>query len=181
MPRVNPYLESFSGRAMILSMSDQAWLFLTTVAAGFVMGFVYDIFRIIRRTIPHRQWIVQIEDIIYWTSCSLLMFIFLLHENYGEIRFFSIVGAALGMILYFISLSPLFLKVSVTLIMFLQKVVMAVARILLTPVRWLIKLLTPPLKWMLAVSRKNTGHIKRAGKGRLRRLRRSILVMMKKV
>lgn len=170
---------------MILSMSGQAWLFLSTVAAGFVMGFIYDIFRVIRKSLPHRHWMVQIEDIIYWSACSVLMFVFLLHENYGEIRFFAIAGAALGMVTYFVSLSAIVLKVSVTLINFLKKVIMTVARILFTPVRWLLrllkKLLAPPLKSLKATARKNTGYIKRGSAAKLRNLRRNFIVMLRKV
>ena len=117
---------------MILSMSGQAWLFLFTVITGFVIGFVYDIFRILRKTIPHNHFMVQLEDILYWICVSLLMFYFMLHRNYGEIRLFSIAGAALGGVLYFLTLSLIIMKTSVAVIEFIKRIL----TFLLGPVKW---------------------------------------------
>ena len=170
---------------MILSMSGQAWLFLTTVAAGFVIGFAYDIFRIARKTVRHSHFMVQLEDVMYWLAVSLLMFYFMLHSNYGEIRFFSIVGAAIGMTLYFCSISPAVVKVSVAVIEFMQKVLFTVARILLAPVRLAIKILKPPCRWLIKWIRRQVGgktrYIKRGATAKLRNAGRNVRVMLKKV
>ena len=170
---------------MILSMSGQAWLFLATAAAGFVIGFVYDIFRIIRKTVPHRPFAVQIEDTVYWVSVSLLMFYFMLHRNYGEIRFFSIVGVALGMTIYFTSLSVVVLKVSVAVITFFQRVFFTAARIILWPIRMTIKILLPPGRWLYRKARlsarKKVQYVKRSCAAKFRAMRRSAYVMLKKV
>ena len=96
-------------------------------------------FRIIRKNIKHKPWFVQVEDVFYWLVVSLMMFYFVLQQNYAEIRFFVIIGAVLGTLLYFNSLSPLVIKVSVKIICFVQKMLFAVAWILLWPVRLLIK------------------------------------------
>ena len=166
---------------MILSMSGQAWLFLGTAAAGFVIGFVYDIFRILRKTVPHRQIAVQIEDCLYWAAVSFMMFYFMLHSNYGEVRFFSIVGAALGMILYFYSLSPLVMAVSIAVIRFMQRVLLTAARIILTPIRLVAKILKPPGKWLYRKTRSMIRLVKRSGFKKLRLIRRNIFVILKKV
>ena len=133
---------------MILSVSDQAVLFMTTVAIGFMIGFVYDLFRIARKTIPHTHIMVQIEDLLFWLLVTLLMFYLMLNRNYGEIRFFSIAGAALGAVLYFCSASILVMRVSVAIISFVQKIVATVVRIVFAPVRMF---LLPPAKWVLRV------------------------------
>ena len=159
---------------MILSMSGQAWLFLSTVAIGFVMGFFYDVFRILRKTVPHRHWAVQLEDILYWAGVTFIIFYFMLHRNYGEVRFFSIAGAAVGMVIYFNSLSVLILKVSLTVIQFLQRVFLTAARIVLAPVRLLFRLFVPPGKWLYRFAR-------RVLSARLRTLYRNIFVVFKKV
>ena len=132
---------------MILSMSGQAWLFLFTVITGFVIGFIYDIFRILRKTIPHSYLMVQLEDILYWICVSLLMFYFMLHRNYGEIRLFSIAGAALGGVLYFLTLSPVIIKVSVAVIGFFKRIIL----FLLDPIKWFCKIL---LKGVRAIKQK---------------------------
>lgn len=169
---------------MILSMSEQAWLFLSTVVIGFFIGFLYDIFRVLRRTVPHRAFVVQIEDVLYWGCASVLMFYFMLFRNYGEIRFFSIVGAVVGVVLYFCSLSRVFMSAAVAFIEFMKKVVATAVRILLGPVRLLIRLLTPLAKQMLRLARSSRGklqYIKRAKSAKARKIRRNIHVMLKKV
>ena len=169
---------------MILSMSGQAWLFLSTVVAGFAIGLFYDLFRITRKTVRHKAWLVQIEDVLYWSVASVLMFYFLLQRNHGEIRFFIIIGAAVGMISYFYTLSPLIVKVSVAVISFFKRVLFTVARILLVPIRMLIKLLkilAKPFIWLAKYIRGKMYFVKRGSRNRLRSLRRSARVVLKKV
>lgn len=166
---------------MILSMSGQAWLFFGTVAAGFAIGLVYDFFRILRRVLSHRQWLVQLEDAIYWLVVSFLMFYFMLQQNYGEIRFFSIVGAALGLVIYFCSISLVFMRVAVAVIEFLQRVFATVFRIVLAPLRFLVRILLPPVKWLIRGGRKKVRHVKRGGAAKIRGIRRNFNVILKKV
>jgi len=170
---------------MILSMSEQTVLFLTTVAAGVVMGFVYDLFRIIRKSFPHNSLMVQFEDIIYWAAVSFLMFYFMLHRNYGEIRFFSIVGAALGMIIYFFTFSVLIMKVAGAVIDVVQRVLLAVLRILLWPFKVLLRLLLwifkPPIRWLGRKFRKQTQFVKLKFYAYLRKVRRHLRIVLRKV
>jgi len=104
-------------------MSDQAVSFLATAAAGAVLGLFYDFFRIFRRVVRHKTAATTIEDAIFWLVSTLLMFIFLLHRNFGEIRGFTFMGMALGAIIYFLTLSPKFTKFAVAVLRPLKKVV----------------------------------------------------------
>jgi spore cortex biosynthesis protein YabQ len=76
---------------MILSMSGQAWLFLSTVLAGAVIGLFFDVFRILRRTVPFlaKPVAVQFEDLFFWLLVTGATFYFMLNQNFGEIRLFS--------------------------------------------------------------------------------------------
>ena len=162
---------------MILSMSGQMWLFLSTVAAGFVIGLLYDIFRIMRKTVRHSGWAVQLEDILFWLCTTVIMFYFMLHRNYGEIRFFSIVGSSLGMILYFNSLSIFVVKACVSVIQFLKNAVSAIVRVILIPVRLSIKILTP----LLRVFKRLLRYIRTLIYNNLRAAKRSVFLILKKV
>lgn len=81
---------------------------LATIFLGMVMTFLYDCLRIIRRVIRHNQWITSIEDFLYCCSCFILSFMLLYRENNGMIRWFSVVGVAIGMMIYKVTLSPLY-------------------------------------------------------------------------
>ena len=86
---------------MILSMSGQAWIFLACVALGFAVGFKYDLVRVFRRVVRHRNFAVQIEDGLFWVMAALAVFYFLLRQNFGEVRAFAVAGVIIGMGLYF--------------------------------------------------------------------------------
>lgn len=85
-------------------MSDtiiREWYFmLYSIAAGIGMAFAYDFLRLFRRLVKHRRWLVDMEDILYWTACFLLSFYLLYYGNNGVLRFFAVIGAGAGMCLY---------------------------------------------------------------------------------
>ena len=83
---------------MILSISEQAELFFCVFAAGCAAGVVYDIIEVFRMNFPHKKTLVCIEDLIYWMSVIILLFLFMLEKNYAEILLFDIIGFFLGML-----------------------------------------------------------------------------------
>lgn len=129
---------------MILSMSDQASLFLTTIIIGICIAFVYDWIRVLRNIIRHPNFIMQLEDGLYWISVSLFIFFIMLNKNYGEIRAFSICGVFLGMIIYFFTISYYFMKFSLSIVNFLKKIIILIIKIILTPIKLILKLLNYP-------------------------------------
>lgn len=139
---------------MILSMENQALLFLTAVLIGAVSAFIFDIFRLLRKIMKHPDFLVQFEDVIYWLVVSFIMFYVMLLNNYGEIRFFLILGFSLGMVLYFLTISRLFMKVSVAIVNFLKKVFMALFRIIMLPIKLLLRILRRPAAFLLKKAQK---------------------------
>ena len=166
---------------MILSMPSQAWLFLSTVVAGMIIGLFYDVFRIIRKTTPHRAWVVQLEDVLFWVIATGAMFYFMLQHNFGEIRVFSLLGAACGATLYMATLSPLVLKISVTVIDFVKRVVTTVVRIICFPIKFLYGLISPPIRKFLVKRRKNLRTAVRYGKIHIKKTSRNWFILRKKV
>jgi spore cortex biosynthesis protein YabQ len=162
-------------------MSRQTMLFLSTVCAGAAIGLVYDGFRIFRKTAPHKNTAVQLEDLLFWLAVTIVFFYFMLNQNYGEIRFYSILGIALGMTVYFATISYYVVKVSVSVVEFFKRVVTAALRILFFPVNLLVKLLTPPAKKLTRVSRKHLHAVHIYGKMKLRKTARHWRIIRKKV
>ncbi len=126
---------------------SQTMLFFATLLIGFLIGWLYDFFRILRIAVKHADILTQIEDIIYWVIASLGMFYFMLHFNNGEIRIFTVISAMLGMLLYFVTLSPIFMKTSVFIINIVKKIIYTTVTIVLYPIKLIIKLLLIPLKY----------------------------------
>jgi len=129
-------------------MSFQASLFLTTVVIGVIAAFIYDWFRVFRRIIKHNNTFIQLEDCLYWIFVSLTVFIIMLNKNYGEIRVFSICGVFIGMIIYFILISSLFMNVSMTVVHFIKKVLTFIFNIITTPFKVIIKILSYPFNFL---------------------------------
>ena len=72
---------------MILSLNEQARLFLCITLAGALIAAVYDGLRIFRKMIPHNMLLIQLEDALYWLSMAFLLFLCFYSKIIGEIRF----------------------------------------------------------------------------------------------
>lgn len=131
---------------MILSSGYQAKLFFSTIAVGVLIAFAYDVLRIFRKIIPHPNLLIQVEDAIYWVLVVLTMFTFMLHENFGEIRFFSIIGAFLGMLIYFLTVSKVVIKLSSAVIDVAKRILILFFTIVFTPFRLVLMLFRKPVK-----------------------------------
>ena len=98
------------------------WYFLLySIAAGTGMAFAYDNLRLLRRLIPHKRFMVDLEDILYWTACFLASFYLLYYGNDGVIRFFAVSGAGLGMYLYIMTLGKVYVKGCYNIILIIMK------------------------------------------------------------
>lgn len=82
---------------------------------GFGMGVVFDLFRVLRSSGHPRGLLSWLSDVLYWVSVTPLVVGLLLHANWGELRFYVLLGIALGLVLYFTVFSPLVLEVLFTI------------------------------------------------------------------
>lgn len=86
-------------------------LFLQAVVTGAALLLCYDFLRALRRVIPHAAFWVAAEDILFWLSCSIAVFSSVYRTNQGSLRFFFILGIALGSLLCGLTISAFFVKV----------------------------------------------------------------------
>ena len=79
---------------------NQAYVFLIFVLNGLLIGFIFDIFRILRLSFKTKDFITYIEDILFWilTGGIILYSIFMFGS--GEIRFYMFLGLIIGIVLY---------------------------------------------------------------------------------
>jgi len=166
---------------VIMSMSSQAWLFLSSVLTGAAIGLLYDVFRVLRKTAPHSGLAVQLEDLLFWVAATGLTFYYMLHRNYGEIRPFVLIGITIGLVLYFATLSRWVLVVLVAVVNYIKKVVAAAVRIILTPVRIIVAWMAKPIRKAYGATRKKARRIKRYGQNKLRKASRDFGVLRRKV
>ncbi len=86
------------------SVSEEIVLFGLSCAFGIIIGICYDIFRTARILFPHNTVLVVIEDVIFMAGYSIFLSSFSSAAARGELRFYYVIGNALGFIVYFFTL-----------------------------------------------------------------------------
>jgi len=173
---------------MILSMTEQVNTFLFVAGMGFIVGFFYDFLRLIRKFIKHSAFVCNVQDAIYWALVLVTVFYFMLNRFYGEVRFFSVLGFFLGMILYSFSISGLVLRIFSIIWIFIARVMGTLIKIITYPIKVIINILKIPARFILSFYRKTNKKTKkvlhkssRYAKIKTRKLKRDLGIIAKKV
>ena len=74
--------------------------FAHSILMGLVITFAYDWIRVFRRLFRHGSVLMSVEDLFFWLACGVAVFYMLYKENNGTLRWFAVLGAALGMFFY---------------------------------------------------------------------------------
>lgn len=77
---------------------QEAVFFLHSILMGLVITFAYDWVLIFRKLFTHGRFFMSVEDFVYWFACGIGVLLY--RENNGILRWFAVVGAALGMLIY---------------------------------------------------------------------------------
>ena len=107
-------------------MAGENEFLLYALIMGIFITFVYDILRIFRRVIPHGNFWISMEDLCFWIYCAMEVFLLMYHESNGTLRWFAVLGAMTGMLVYKKLISPFFVKyVSLLLCKMMQPIIKA--------------------------------------------------------
>src|SRR5690625_731829 len=85
----------------MVTLTDQVYALCMTIAAGFSMGLLFDIYRVLRSFMRPKRWGSHVADVLYWVIVAPLVFVFLLIGNWGELRYYVFIGLSLGIFVYF--------------------------------------------------------------------------------
>ena len=88
---------------------NQCWQFLII---GFILGFSYELMRILRLVFKHNTLFIAIEDILYLSFCACICFIVSLAVGAGYFRIYYAIFALFGVMLYFSTLGRVLLLVN---------------------------------------------------------------------
>lgn len=94
-----------------MDINAEVYAFLTMVYCGIVMGILFSVYCEKRRLFKRGPIMGPIEDILFWIVQAGVLFLFLYWSNYGEIRMFSILGAAVGFTVYYHTLRWLVVRI----------------------------------------------------------------------
>jgi len=89
---------------MPLQLNVQFDIVMYSLVAGVLTGILFDVYRIVRGVkIP--KVIIVIEDLLFWSLCTLVIFTFLLYTNYAFLGTYVYIFIFIALALYFKLLS----------------------------------------------------------------------------
>lgn len=146
-------------------VSEGQFLFYCFLS-GICITVAYDCLRIFRRVKRHGTFWVALEDLFFWFGAAIFLFYVLYETNNGVIRWFSIAGAAVGMLIYKYIIGEHLVEIMSTIIKRIQYLVAKVLKIVFRPVkrlfnRVLTKLRKGKIKIKKQLKKKLTGDIKK--------------------
>lgn len=114
-------------------MNNQAYLFAIFIVNGILIGLLFDVFRILRKTFKTNDLATYIQDVIFWILTGIITLYFIFCFNNGEIRFYVFLGITLGVISYILTISKYVIKVSVKILTFIKNALSHLIKMLLRP------------------------------------------------
>ncbi|MDR0979226.1 MAG: spore cortex biosynthesis protein YabQ [Lachnospiraceae bacterium] len=66
--------------------NNQLYLFFIFVLTGLLIGILFDVFRILRKSFKTPDGITYIEDVLFWIISGILVLFTVLKFNNGEFR-----------------------------------------------------------------------------------------------
>ena len=114
-------------------ITNQGYIFLIFILNGILIGLLFDVFRILRKTFSTKDFITYIEDILFWIITGILVLYSVFRFNNGEIRLYMFVAILIGVISYMLLLSSHIIKINVHIINFIKKVVGKILNIIIKP------------------------------------------------
>lgn len=133
---------------------EQLFCLIAFTATGIVIGVLFDIFRILRRSFKTADWLTTLQDILFWILAGFVILFSIFKFNNGEIRSYIFVGISLGVLIYMLTLSKYIVRCSVIIIKFIKKIISYPVNLIIKitnfliikPIKFLVKKISVDLK-----------------------------------
>lgn len=102
---------------------EQLISFVYFIVVGTILSIIFDIFRILRRTIKTSDIVTNIQDILFCLITGIIVLLSIFCFNKGELRLYIFIGIIIGVTFYMIFISKYFIKINVAIINFIKKVI----------------------------------------------------------
>ena len=132
----------------MITINEQVILFLICVKTGIMMGIFYDFVRVFRKIINHPNWVVQVEDLLYWIACGGFAFSMIYWRNYGQIRGFVFLGMIIGITLYFCTVSIFVMEIATKVIRIAKNITNQMICFILIPIRCILRIVALPINYI---------------------------------
>lgn len=122
-------------------ITNQAMLFLIFILNGIIIGLLFDIFRILRKSFKTSDIITYIQDILFWILTGFILLYSIFTFSNGEIRFYMFFAIFCGCILYMLLFSKYFININVKIIFFIKNVLGKIISIIIIPFKFIFKIM----------------------------------------
>ncbi|MBR6786016.1 MAG: spore cortex biosynthesis protein YabQ [Clostridia bacterium] len=122
----------------IQGISTQTTLFLYSLALGFVLGILYDVFRTLRMFVSGVHSFIVAADVLYFTLCGVISFFFVLVTDEGKLRIYTVLGIMLGWCIWYFSFGVIAMKVSNAIVKGIKRLITLIFR----PIKFLSRKIT---------------------------------------
>ncbi len=112
-------------------MINQVYTLLAFLITGICIGILFDIFRISRKTFKTPNFLIYIEDVLFWLLTGVLILFTIFTFTTGEIRLYMIIIMICGSLIYFMSISKYFVLINTKILNFFKSIIC----VILTPFR----------------------------------------------
>lgn len=119
---------------------EQLYSFFIFILVGFLVGLLFDMFRISRKTFKTSDIVTSIEDIAFWILAGLLVIFSLFKFNNGDIRIYIIISLIIGISIYMLVFSKVIINTLVKIITFIKNVISGIIKVLSYPINLIIKI-----------------------------------------
>ena len=133
---------------------EQLTSFIYFILTGIVLGIIFDVFRIARRTIKTSDFITNLEDVLFGLIAGVIILITIFKFNNGELRLYIFIGLGIGIILNMLFISKYFIKINVCIINFIKKVLKFLFKPIISFVKFVKKILFKPFLFVIFNIRK---------------------------
>lgn len=131
--------------------AEQLHKLFLSILVGISLAMLYDVLRARRRAFKGIKVLSVIEDILYWAAVTVAIFFTILYANNGELRGFIIAGVICGIAFYLFFLSKHILNILVKLMCIIKTIVMWVYKVVSWPVITVVKIVLVPLKFLFKI------------------------------
>ncbi len=128
---------------MIISSGHELFVFFGSVIGGIVLGMIFDIFNVIRPSDKTNSAVLGILDLLLWGIITVAVFGIIFIINDAAVRWYEFAGMILGVVVYFMLFSRVFVALFKGLLRILKKVIVWFLTIILFPFRLIFRLLKP--------------------------------------
>lgn len=143
-------------------MNNQAYIFFIFILNGLIIGILFDVFRIMRKSFKTSDFRTNLQDILFWIFTGLILLYSIFKFNNGELRAYIFLGVLLGIALYILLFSKIFIKVNLLIINIIKQIFKYIFFIPMKyTFKFIRKIVLAPISFIFINIRKNLSNFKK--------------------